>query len=138
MKISYASAIVLAVSALASSYASAENHSNDPGYLADPTSAIVSTKTRAQVLAELAEAQRTGDIVVNVGANGNSKKLNELYPERFPAKTVAQGKTRAQVLSELAEAQRTGDIVVNVGANGNSKKLNELFPERYSSKTEVQ
>ena len=47
-------------------------------------------KTRDQVRAELAEAQRTGDIV----ANGNSgKKLNELYPSQYPAKAVTQGNT---------------------------------------------
>ncbi len=89
-------------------------------------------KTRDQVRAELAEAQRTGDIV----ANGDSgKKLNELYPGQYPAKAVAQGKTRAQVLAELAEAQRTGDIV----ANGDTdKKLNELYPSQYPAKAAPQ
>ncbi len=41
-------------------------------------------KTREQVKAELAEALRTGDIV----AGGDSgMKLNELFPNRYPAKT---------------------------------------------------
>ena len=72
-------------------------------------------KTRDQVRAELAEAQRTGDIVIKVGSN--FVKANELYPNQYPAKPVTEGKTRAQVLTELAEAQRTGDIVIKVGSN---------------------
>jgi hypothetical protein len=89
-------------------------------------------KTRDQVRAELAEAQRTGDIL----APGDSgKKLNELYPSRYPAKAVAQGYTREQVLAELAQAQRTGDIL----AQGNSgKKLNELSPSQYPAKAAAQ
>jgi len=89
-------------------------------------------KTRDQVRAELAEAQRTGDML----AFGNSgKKLNELYPSQYPAKAVTQGNSRAQVQAELAEAQRTGDIV----ANGNSgKKLSELHPTQYPAKAAAQ
>ncbi|HEY8905371.1 MAG TPA: DUF4148 domain-containing protein [Rhodoferax sp.] len=82
-------------------------------------------KTRAQVLAELVQAQRTGDIL----AQGNSGKLlNELYPSQYPAKAVVPGKTREQVLADLVEAQRTGDIL----AQGNTgKKLSELYPSLY-------
>ena len=87
-------------------------------------------KTRAQVRAELAEAVRTGDIVV--GEAG--EKANELYPGRYPAKpAVAQGLTREQVKAELAEAVRTGDIVV--GEAG--EKANELYPGRYPAKPAV-
>lgn len=65
-------------------------------------------KTRAQVLAELAEAQRTGDIV----AHGDSgKKLNELYPSQYPAKAATRAYTREQVLAELAQAKRSGEFV---------------------------
>lgn len=89
-------------------------------------------KTRDQVLAELVDAQRTGDLV----AFGNSgKKLNELNPSQYPAKAVVQGHTRAKVLAELAEAQRTGEIL----AQGNSdKKLNELYPDQYPAKAAAQ
>lgn len=110
MKTSYASAIVLALSALAASHAIAGGR----GYqfsAADTAASVASNKTRAEVLAELAEAQRTGDIAANIG--NSSKKLNELYPERYPAKPVAQGKTRAQVLAELAEAQLSGELVAS-------------------------
>jgi hypothetical protein len=89
-------------------------------------------KTREQVRAELVQAQSTGDIQ----AQGNSGKLlNELYPDRYPAKAVAQSKTRDQVLAELEEAQRTGNIL----AQGNSGKLlNELYPSQYPAKAVTQ
>ena len=83
--------------------------------------------TRQQVLAELADAQRTGDIVEVHGST--IKKLNELHPASYPAKAEQPGLTRAQVLAELAEAQRTGEIVVVRGAT--MKKLNEFEPGKY-------
>jgi hypothetical protein len=114
----YLSTLTLALAALAAGNALAAN-------TAGPT-------TREQVRAELAEAQRTGDI----GAPGNSgKKLNELYPHQYPAKAAVQGHTREQVLAELAQAQRTGDML----AHGDSgKKLNELYPGHYPAKAEIQ
>jgi acid stress-induced BolA-like protein IbaG/YrbA len=88
-----------------------------------------SGKTRAQVKAELADAIRTGDI----HAGGTvSMKLNELFPEQYPAKSTAAGKTRQQVKAELAQATRTGDIEVGGVA---SMKLNELFPGLYPSQS---
>ena len=81
-------------------------------------------KTRAEVKAELAEAIRTGDIVVGE----SSLKLNERFPHRYPAASKEQGKTRDQVKAELAEAIRTGDIL----ASGDSGlKLNEIRPDQY-------
>ena len=88
-------------------------------------------KTREQVRAELAEAQRTGDIVVSYGS-GQVAKLNELTPSFYPTKASAPGKTRAEVLAELANAQRTGDLVVSYGS-GQVAKLNELFPSFYAN-----
>jgi hypothetical protein len=89
------SALTLAVAALSAGHALAFDAS--------------APKTREQVKAELAEAIRTGDIVVN-GETG--QKANELFPGRYPAKPVAQGKTREQVKIELAEAIRTGQMPV--------------------------
>ena len=100
-------------------------------------------KTREQVRAELAEAQRTGDIVAgkDMGtdeyASGAGRKLNELFPAAYPAKPAVAGKTREQVRAELTEAQRTGDIVAgkDLGtdeySSGAGRKLNELFPNNY-------
>jgi Domain of unknown function (DUF4148) len=86
--------------------------------------------TRAQVLAELAEAQRTGDFVVN-GELG--LKANEVYPHLYPAPVMAAGKTRQQVLAELAEARRTGDF-----AHGESGlKAYEVSPHLYPARPVV-
>lgn len=93
-------------------------------------------KTRDQVRAELAEAQRTGDIAI-VTNNNKGKKLNELYPSQYPAKAVVQGNTRAQVLAELAQAQRTGDIVI-VTSDNSGERLNELNPAQYPAKAVAQ
>ena len=106
------SVIALAVAALAASNAIAADAS--------------APKTREQVKAELAEAVRTGDIMVN-GETG--QKANEMFPALYPAKPTFQGKTREQVQAELAEAVRTGDIVAD-GETG--LKLNQLFPQRYN------
>jgi hypothetical protein len=65
-------------------------------------------KTREQVRAELLEAQRTGDVMVD-GETG--RKLNELYPSKFPASATAQSRTRTEVRAELLEAQRRGDLM---------------------------
>ena len=82
--------------------------------------------TREQVKAEFAEAVRTGDIMSNKGG----QKLNERFPDRYPAMQAQSTLTREQVKAELAEAQRTGDMVV--GQSG--RKLNEIFPSRYPVK----
>ena len=79
--------------------------------------------TREQVLAELAEAKRTGELV----DAKTGKKLNELNPHLYPAKVSASTVTREQVLAELAEAKRTGDIV----DTKSGRKLNELYPNSY-------
>jgi D-alanyl-D-alanine carboxypeptidase len=87
-------------------------------FAAEPATSV----TRAQVLAELAEAQRTGNIM----DAQSGKMLNELHPNLYPAQAKAPGLTRAQVLAELAEAKRTGEIV----DAKSGKKLNELNPNQ--------
>ena len=83
--------------------------------------------TEQQVLAELLEAQRTGDIY----DGHHNMMLNEMNPQKYPAKAKVQGPTRQQVLAELEEAQRTGDIFdAKRGA-----KLNELYPQLYPKKS---
>ena len=90
-----------------------------------PKAPSLAARTRAEVLAELEAAQRSGDLL----ADGESGlKLNELYPSRYPQPVVVAGKTRAQVKAELAEAQRTGDLLAG-GESG--LKLNELSPGAY-------
>ena len=88
-----------------------------------------SGKTRAQVNAELTEAIRAGDIYAD---SEPTVKLNELFPDRYPAKSAVADKTRERVKAELAQAVRTGDIY----AGGEpSWKLNELFPGLYPSQS---
>ncbi|HZV66131.1 MAG TPA: DUF4148 domain-containing protein [Telluria sp.] len=56
--------------------------------------------TRAQVRAELAEAQRTGDIIYGL----NGEKLNELFPDRYPTRPAAAAARPAEA---RGNAQRT-------------------------------
>lgn len=65
-------------------------------------------KTRAEVQAELLEAQRTGNIV-SWGESG--LMLNELYPQRYPPKPVTQGLTREQVQSEIPKPGSAGSFM---------------------------
>ena len=84
--------------------------------------------SREAVQANLAEAQRTGDVVAN-GETG--AKLNEVFPSNYTT-AASQHLSRDAVKAELREAQRTGDLVAN---GETSAKLNELFPGRYASKS---
>ncbi len=115
---------------------------NELNPAAYPAKAAIAGKTRAQVRAELADAQRTGDIVAGKDAasdefsSGAFKKLNELNPAAYPAKAAVTGKTRAQVRAELAEALRTGDIVADKDVSdeytaANGHKLNDIYPNLY-------
>jgi len=60
-----------------------------------PEKAAVAGKTRAEVLEELAEAQRTGDLP---SLFLSDKKLNEVYPNRYPQslKQAARSSSRVQ------------------------------------------
>jgi Domain of unknown function (DUF4148) len=81
--------------------------------------------TREQVNAELAQAIRNGDMPVG---GESDLKLNQFYPDRYPARPAAVGKTREQVRAELAEAIRTGNVL----ADGESGRMrNEIDPDRY-------
>lgn len=86
---------------------------------AEPTAQL----TRADVQAELARVNASGDRVDDL----TGKKLNELYPEQYPAKAATVGKTRAQVQAELAQAQASGDLVSPI----TGQKLNEMYPAQY-------
>jgi len=78
--------------------------------------------TREQVTAELASAARNGDIM----ASGESGlKLNELYPNRYPARQVQSGVTREQVKAELAAAVCSG-VIMATGEIG--IECNEVHP----------
>lgn len=78
--------------------------------------------TRAQVKAELAEAVRTGNVIV--GDTGQLMK--DVFPQNYPAHTPSTV-TRAQVRAEQAEANRTG----NESAGDIGHRFHEVFPERW-------
>ena len=84
--------------------------------------------SRDQVMAELAAARSTGDVLAN-GETG--LKLNEMYPDRYPAKQELAGKTRDQVGAELLAAVRSGDMSANAQSG---LKLNEVYPSQYPAK----
>ena len=67
-------------------------------------------KTREQVRAELAEANRDGTIL-----SGDGTLWRDLGTLRRPADTGLAGKTREQVQAELAEANRDGTILSGDG-----------------------
>jgi hypothetical protein len=113
MKKSQKIILTLAVFAFSSMGAMASNHRQSAEYEffeAQSTPSFTSSKTREEVLAELAEAQRTGDIAVSNDHENAGQKLNELYPESYPKKLATPGKSRSQVLEELAAAQRSGEL----------------------------
>jgi hypothetical protein len=113
MKKSQKIILTLAVSAFSSMAVMASDHGQSVEYEffeTQSTPSFISSKTREEVLAELAEAQRTGDIAVNAGHENSGQKLNELYPESYPKKISVPGKSRSQVLDELAAAQRSGEL----------------------------
>ena len=112
MKTNYAATIALVLATLGTSQAFAAD---------TPATSL----TRDQVLAELVQAQRTGDVI----DSHSGKKLNELFPASYPAKAAASAKTRDQVLAELIAAERSGDI-----ANEHGVKANELLPHLYPAK----
>jgi hypothetical protein len=85
--------------------------------------------TREQVKAELAEAIRTGD----VSQEESGAKLNEQFPQNYPANQVVASKSREQVQAELAEAIRTG----NVSVEESGVKLKEEFPFNYPEQRNV-
>ncbi|HYE40244.1 MAG TPA: DUF4148 domain-containing protein [Ramlibacter sp.] len=87
---------------------------------------VRSGKTRAAVLAELKEAQRTGDILA-AGEGGTRYDLN---PGAYPARMQVAGKTREQVREETLQALRDGDVPS--GELGLTQR--EAFPERYMAR----
>ncbi len=69
--------------------------------LADP--GPPTPKTTEQIQSELAEARRTGEIV----ADESGKKMNELYPDRYPSKRVTQSNTQLSAEGPPGGATRT-------------------------------
>lgn len=91
MKTTYLSAAILSLTALASGHAMAQGLSTE------------------QVRAELVEAARNGDLIVNP-STGQTER--DLAPHLYPAREQV-GLTREQVRAELVAAERNGDLIVD-------------------------
>jgi len=91
--------------------------------------ADVAPMTRAQVQAELAEAVRTGNLIVGELA----QKQKDISPGMYPAEQRISTVTRAAVKAELAQAVQAGDMIVDE----NGRTLKEIFPENYASQEYV-
>ena len=86
----------------------------------------VAPRSRAAVLAELKEAQLTGDVL----ATGEfAERLSDVRPQAYPARLVAEGKSREEVKAELREALRNGDVLAS-GEVG--LPLNQVHPSQYA------
>jgi hypothetical protein len=83
--------------------------------------------TRAQVLADMSDAQRSGAII----DSRSSLPRNVLQPQQYPAQQNAAGKTRAQVLAELEQARANGELTE--GEAG--MRQNQLRPDLYPSQS---
>ena len=103
MKKSILSTALFTLAALGASSAFAGGGNKYPSGQPDS----VSTKTRAQVKAELAEAVRIGEIIADSERGLTAYQLN---PSAYPARPSAMGKTRAQVQDELAKAHMDGSL----------------------------
>ena len=91
-----------------------------------PSRQAAASTTRAEVVAELQEARRNGDVMT--GDTGLTEY--ELHPQNYPTRVLAKGKTRDEARAELAEAIRTGQIVA---AGESGLTLREEYPHRYAS-----
>lgn len=76
-----------------------------------PNANFVSTKTRAEVVAELKQAQNAGTYVAGGEAYSGDRVImaQTARPQNAPA--VAAGKTRAEVIAELQQAKADGSFV---------------------------
>ena len=87
--------------------------------------ADMTPKTRDQVRAELAQAQRDGSLIAD-GQTGAT--FRDLFPGSYMQPAAASSKTRDQVRAELMEAQRNGTLIAD-GQTGAS--FRSLFPGNY-------
>jgi hypothetical protein len=85
-----------------------------------PALAATSGLSRAEVLAELEQAERSGDVIANAETG---QKAYQLYPSGHPAHVASTGRSRAEVLAELVQARRSGDIIANAETGELAKNL---------------
>ncbi|QHE83548.1 DUF4148 domain-containing protein [Hydrogenophaga sp. BPS33] len=81
-------------------------------------------KTRDQVRAELAEAQRNGTLIADGMTGATYRDLN---PGLYPAMPAMSMKTRAEVKAELRDAWARGDLVADGMTGATYRQLNPGF-----------
>ena len=81
--------------------------------------------TRAQVKAELAEAVRTGNVIIST----SGELAREAHPNNYPAPS-ASTVTRAQVQAELAEAHRAGNMLIDESGQTRSQARSHEYPSQ--------
>jgi predicted RNase H-like HicB family nuclease len=111
--------------AAALSIAGIAAHAESPDPSGQFAHAVTASKTRAQVIAELKEAQRTGDILAPGDEGLTEYQLN---PRAFPPREAVAGKTREEVQAETKQAIHDGDIIQ--GESGLTER--ETFPQAYA------
>ncbi len=87
------------------------------------------SKTRDQVRAELAEAQRNGTLIADGQTGATFRDLN---PGRYMTMSATSTKTRAEVQAELRDAWARGELVAD-GQTGAT--FRDLAPHRYTTQT---
>lgn len=86
------------------------NNEIDAGNLPQP---MASSKSTEQVRAELVQAQRSGNVVVNA----------ELGTMANQGTTMTSGKSREEVRAELEQAYRSGEIIINAELGTTANRL---------------
>ena len=76
-----------------------------------PNAKVVSTKTRAEVMAELKQAQTAGTFVAGGEVYSGDRVIMAQTARPQNAPVVAAGKTRAEVIAELQQAKADGNFV---------------------------
>jgi hypothetical protein len=87
------------------------------------------SKTRDQVRAELAEAQRNGTLIAD---GQTSATFRDLSPGRYATMPAISMTTRATVQAELRDAWARGELVAD-GQTGATYR--DLAPHRYTMQT---
>lgn len=101
-------------------------HAESPDPSGQFAAHVNSGTTRAQVQAQLQQAQRSGDMLA-AGDSGLTEA--QVNPFAYPARTVVASKSREQVRAETLQAVRNGDVLL-AGELGLTER--QAFPQSYA------
>ena len=86
--------------------------------------AEMGAKTRAQVHAELLQAQKNGTLIAS---NMSGATYRDMYPNQYPEQALSTV-TRAQVQAKLVEAQNKGTLIANSTSGATYR---DMYPSQY-------